>query len=143
MHRAEFRHPLPIGAYACERGFALIGTVEAIGPRREDNARRQALDVPFPWAGQRLVEVVDVEDYPPLRRREATHVQQMAITTELRPDAAGRRVGQVSCHDVRRATEEGERGHHHAAVANRHQVGDPPAVGFDDLLDGIGSRSRR
>ena len=46
-------------------------------------ARHQALDVPLPRPGQRLVEVVDVEHQPPIRGGEAAEVRQVGIAAEL------------------------------------------------------------
>ena len=75
--------------------------------------------------GQRLVEVVDVEDHATLRRSEHAEVREMGVAAELdsKPGVRGGR--QVACHDERRAAEVGERRHQHAAVADRHELGNP------------------
>jgi hypothetical protein len=81
------------------------------------------LDVPLERGGQRLVEVVDVEDQPPVRRGEHAEVQQVRVAAALHPDAGRGRVREVPRHRRRRAAEIGERRGEHAAVPDRHQVG--------------------
>ena len=46
-------------------------------------ACRQALHVPLEGAGQRLVEVVDVEQHLPFRGSEAPEVREMSIPAQL------------------------------------------------------------
>ena len=101
------------------------------------DARGQALDVPFPGSRQALVEVVEVEDQPPIRRGEYAVVGEVRIAAQLRARAADRRVGEVGGHDRRRAAEEREGRAQHAAVADRHELGRPGAGLLDEDLDGI------
>jgi hypothetical protein len=46
---------------------------------RDVEARCEALDVPLERAGERLVEIVEVEDEVAFRRREAAEVSQVRI----------------------------------------------------------------
>ena len=82
----------------------------------------QPLDVPLPRARERLVEVVDVEDQPPLGRGEDAEVRQVRVPATLHREARARRRAQVLGHDQRRPAIERERRHEHAPVADRHQL---------------------
>jgi hypothetical protein len=50
-----------------EFDLAAVLPAEPVVPAGHGQARRQPLDIPLERAGQRLVEVVDIEDQPPLR----------------------------------------------------------------------------
>src|SRR5207302_8499133 len=63
------------------------------------DARREALDIPFPRTGQRLVEVVDVEDQLPLRRREGAEIRQVRVAAELHGQAGRWCSHEVASHD--------------------------------------------
>ena len=75
--------------------------------------------------GQGLVEVVDVEDQPPLRRGERAEIGQVRIPAQLHPQPGRGRAGQVRRHRQRRAPVERERGHQHPPVPDRHQLRHP------------------
>src|SRR4051794_21000973 len=47
---------------------------ESVLARRDHDARREAFQVPFPWTSVGLVEVVDIEDEPPLGARKDAEV---------------------------------------------------------------------
>src|SRR5437660_9336511 len=55
----------------------------------------EPLQVPFPWAGQSLVEIVDVEYQRSLRRGEAAEVAHVRVTVELGTESAVRRFRQI------------------------------------------------
>ena len=110
---------------------ACVLGAEAVVARGDQHARRQPLDVPLPRPGQRLVEVVDVEHQPPLGRGEHAEVRQVRVPAALDGQPRSRRRREVAGHDQRRAAIERERRDEHAAVADRHQLGDtrrPPAA---------------
>ena len=88
-------------------------------------ARREPLHVPLPRTGERLVEVVHVEDQPSLGRAEHPEVRQVGIAADLDVQSGARCAGQVRGHDERRTPVEGERRDHHPAVADRHELGNP------------------
>ena len=69
----------------------------------QNEAGREALDVPFPGRGQRLIQIVDVEDKPSFWRGERAEVEQMAVATRLHAQAGGRRPRQVCRHVQRRS----------------------------------------
>ena len=121
-HLGELGHRLPVGAHRGECGVARVGPAEAVVPGRDREARRHPLQVVLEWPGQRLVEVVQVEQQLPLGGREHPEVRQMGVAAELNLQAGPGRVLQVGGHDLGRAPVEGERGDHHAAVADRHEV---------------------
>jgi len=88
-----------VPAVAARRGpgrLAAVGRVEAVGAPGDDEARGEPRHVPFPGRHRHLVEVVDVEREPPLRRGEAAEVQQVAVAAghDLQ---AGRRGEGRSC----------------------------------------------
>ena len=125
-HVGILRDPLAIRTRASQRGIALVGGGESVRPRSEREARREPLDIPLPRARQRLVEIVDVEDLAPFRRREAAEVHQVAIAARLHANARVRRGRKVGGHVERRTSVEREGRHRHAPVADRNQLGDAP-----------------
>ena len=106
-------------------------------------ARREPLHVPFPRAGVGLVEVVDVEEHPPLGRREHAEVRHVGVAAELDGHAGHRRAGQVAGHDRGGAAVEGERRDGHAGVAHRHELGHAVAVLALEQRDRVGPAGRR
>ena len=62
---------------------------ESVVASRHGQAGGQPLDVPLERAGQGLVEVVDVEDQPPLRRGERAEIGQVRIPAQLHPQPRG------------------------------------------------------
>ena len=78
-----------------EDGLAAHVVGEAPLAARHLEARREALQVPLERAGERLVEVVQVEDEVALGRGEATEVREVRVTAELR-----RQVGARGARDV-------------------------------------------
>jgi hypothetical protein len=88
--RRELRHRGPIAADRREHGLPLLLVGERVAATRDHDARREALDIPFPRCGQRLVEVVDVEQQRALGRGEQTEVRDVRVAARLHADA-GRR----------------------------------------------------
>jgi hypothetical protein len=104
---------------------------EKLRSRRDLRARRKPLHVPLPRAGQRLVEVDDVEDRPAPARGEAAEVAEMRVAAEPHGDAARRRPGEVGGHHRRCAAQEGEGGdglHADCDRVDRVAVGPPVTV---------------
>ena len=66
--------------------------------QREDEARREALQVPLPRGGKCFVEVIDVEDKPPLRASEAAEIRRVAIAASLHANSCCGRVGKIESH---------------------------------------------
>src|SRR4029079_13437430 len=83
----EAAHALAVFAHAGADDLpALLRRQPDIAPGDLD-ARRHALDVPLPWTGQRLIEVVRAEDEPAVRRREAAEVRDVRVPAGLHDDA--------------------------------------------------------
>ena len=55
---------------------------------RDDDAGGEPLDVPLPGPRVGLVEVVEVERQPPLRRAEQAEVRKVRVAAELHGPAA-------------------------------------------------------
>ena len=102
---------------------------EAVAAAGQDEARGQPFDVPFPRGREGLVQVVDVEDDPPFRRREGAEIHQVAVAARLHAHAGRRGAGQVGGHVERRPAIERERRPQHASVANGDQLGNAAFVG--------------
>ena len=82
-HARVLRHPLAVRAHGFQHGMASLVAGERSRPGCHDEARRQAHHVPFPRTGQRLVEVVDVEEEVPLRRGEEPEVDEVRVAADL------------------------------------------------------------
>ena len=105
-----------------------VGQVQVL--RRDHDAGGQALEVPFEGRGQRLVQVVDVEDDVALGRGKGAEVHQVRVAAGLHAQAAARRGGQVGGHQRCRAAIEGEGRRRHAPEADRDQFGQASRVRF-------------
>src|SRR5262249_37273421 len=62
----EGPHRRAVSPDACQHNLPACLAREAVIPARHYEARGEALDIPLERSGQRLVEVVDVEDKIPL-----------------------------------------------------------------------------
>ena len=124
-HRGEVAHRLPVAGHGSRDDLAAVLAGEPVVPPGDFQAGRQPLDIPLPRAGQRLIEVVDVEDKAALGRAEDAEVRQVRIGARLHGQPGHRGGGQVSGHRQRRAAVVGERGDHHPAPPHRHQLRNP------------------
>ena len=125
VHRPHLRergHRLPVGPHRRQRRRTRVRLGEPVVAGRDGEAGRHPLHVVLERPGQRLVEVVHVEQQDPLGRGEHAEVRQVRVAAQLGLQAGHRRVRQVRRHDLGRAPVEGERRDHHPAVADRHQV---------------------
>ena len=119
-HYPKLGHPLPVGADGPADHLAGLLIADLQVPGGQDHARGQPLHVPLPGAGQRLVEVVDVEDQIPLGGAEDPEVGQVRVTANLHPQPGGGGSGQVVRHDHRGAAQERERRGEHPPVPDGH-----------------------
>ncbi len=110
---------------------------------RDDETRRQALDIPVERSGKRLVEVVEIEDQTPVGRCERAEVRQVGISAALHAQCCRRRVREVPRHDPRGAAIEGERRDDHPAMPDRHQIGHARGVLLFEDGDRIRAGGRR
>ena len=96
-HPGVAGHPLPVAPNPAHRRGPDDVRAEAVGPPGDGDAGGEALHVPLPRSGQRLVEVVRVEDEGPLGRGEQAEVGQVGVTAGLDDDVGprGRRRGRT------------------------------------------------
>ena len=139
----QLPHDLPVARGRGEHDLPAVLVAEPVLPRGHLQAGRQPLHVPFPGRGQRLVEVVDVEDQPALGRAEEAEVGQVRVPARLHDHPGGRGAGQVAGHGQGRAAVVRERGLHHPAVPHRDQVRDPRRGLRLQQGDRVGSVRRR
>ena len=114
---------LAVGADGASHDRLAFGLRIAVLTACDREAGRQPLHVPLPGARQRLVEIVDVEHQPPLRRCEHAEVRKVRVAAELHLQPRRRRVREIGCLEQRGTAVEGERRHPHPSVADRHQLG--------------------
>ena len=96
----------------------------ALAAERHRGRGHQALQVPLEGAREGLIEVVDIEDQPALRREVGAEVGDVGIPAELHVDAGRGAQRQVVGHRRSGAPQEGELVCGHALVAERHQARD-------------------
>ena len=134
---------LAIGTHALQ-DRAAAGVVRlAIVSRRDLETHDQTLQIPLPRRGQRLVEIVEVEDQVSLGRCKGAEVEQVTVATRLHVDAGGRHCGEVMRHQRRGAAQERERAADHASIADRDQLRQPAVVGRLQDRDGIAAPAGR
>ena len=80
----EVAHGCSVLLDGYERSLPTLLPRKVVVASRDHEARREPLDVPFERTGQRFVEVVDVEDQSPLRRRIRAEIRKVRVTTQLR-----------------------------------------------------------
>ena len=129
LHESE--HVFAIISH-CARGEAARPLVRhGGGLGRDGDAGRQTLEVDGEIdAWQRLVEIVDVEQDIVFGRIERAEVHQMTVAAGLHWGPGKRLMRKIGRHNRRRAAKKPEGVHHHAPVTFRHELGDPPRVGF-------------
>ncbi len=126
-HRGVVRHlgAVAVRGQAC-RG-AGIAVAEFLIAGGDGKAGRQPLEIPVERGRERLIEIVHVEDQPPVGRGEHAEVQQVRVTAGLHPDVGRGRVREIPCHRRRRAAEVRERRGSHAPIPDRDQIRHPAA----------------
>ena len=143
VHGGKVAHFSAIAAGAGDRRIAAVRVGEPVRTGGEHKRGDEPLDVPLPGCRQCLVEIVDVEDEPALRRGKAAEIHQMAVAAHLDMDAAHRRAGQIGRHDAGGPAVKGEWRLQHAAIAQRHQIRLPSRIGGLENADRVGSLRRR
>src|SRR5438874_1367693 len=86
-HVAVLPHALAIGRQTTQDCLSIYFAREAIIPSRYYNACGKAFDVPFPWARERLVKVIEIEDLMPFWCGKDAEVVEVRITTHLYLDS--------------------------------------------------------
>ena len=142
-HPGEGPHRLSISGHRGRDDLAAVLAGEPVAAGSHFHAGRQPFDVPLPRAGQRLIEVVDVEDQEALGRAEDPEVRQVGIPARLyrQPRHGGPR--QVTGHRQGSTAVERERGDHHPAPPDRHQLRHPRLRLLFQQTDRVGPVRRR
>ena len=115
--------PLAVGARRSRDHPVALAGREAPLAGDDVQAGGEALDVPLPWARQRLVKVVDVEHERSLGAGELPEVADVGVAARLHPKPGDRVGREVHRHDGGSPSEEGERRFGHASVADWDQFG--------------------
>ncbi len=129
IHESE--HVFAIGGHNARREAARppVRHVRRLG--RDGDAGRKPLEIDGEIdAGQRLVEIIDVEEDVVFGRIERAEVHQMTVAAGLHRRPGERLMREIGRHHRRRAAQEGERVDHHSLVALGDELGDPLGVGF-------------
>ena len=134
---AKLSHRLAVGADSCDHGLRAFRLGEVPVAARDLEARSEPLHVPLERSGQRLVEVVEVEDERRARARRSRRSSRGGRRRRAAPGARPRGRGEVMRHDGCRAAVEGERRDQHAPVADGDEFRDAGGrLGLEDR-DGI------
>ncbi len=118
----EAAQSLPIAAHHEGDQVPPDGWIVDPEPSDEVDTGSEPLEVPFPGAGQGLVEVVDVEHVPPFRGLELAEVGDVRIAARLDPETGHRRGRKIGGHDRGSTTKEGERRDRHPPVAEWQEL---------------------
>ena len=136
-HAGERPHGLPVGAdRAADHGPSLTPP-QAVLATSDLDARRQPLDIPLPRPAAGLVEVVQIEDEPPLRRAEYSEIGEVRIAAQLHLEAGRGRSRKVGRHRQRGAPEVRKRRRQHPTVPDRHKLRDPRLGLLGQQVDGV------
>ena len=134
----KFRHALAIGQRhvlgdAPRRLVAVAGR-----QRRHRETGGEPLEIGGEIdIGQRLVEIIDVEQRIAFRREKGAEIHQMAVAAGLHMYAGAGLAREVDGHERRRAAQKGEGRLRHALSADRHEARQPALVGLVENGDGI------
>ena len=115
----ERMHRLAVAAGRRAHRRAPVARPKPAVPARDLDACRKPLDVPLERAGQRFVEVVDVENQAAVRRSEASEVREVGVPAELHTKSRRGHEREVRCHHSRSAPVERESRFAHALVPDR------------------------
>jgi hypothetical protein len=143
VHPGGLLYPRPVFVGHGKNDRASLSGGEPAVAASDLQTRGQPLHVPLPWAGQSLVEVVDVEHHLPLGGGEHPEVRQVRVTADLDVQAGAGGGGQVRGHDQRGAPVKRERRYQHPAVTDRNQLGDAGyglLLGQPDRVGSVGGR---
>ena len=108
VHHRKARHRGAVFLYGVEHDSVLVLDSEIVVARGDQHAHGQALDIPLPRPGERLVEVVEVEHQFSLGRGEHAEVRQVRVAAALNLKPRAWRRGEVTGHDQRCAPIERE-----------------------------------
>ncbi len=107
------------------------------------DARRQALEVPFPRPFQGLVEIIEVEHQLALGGRKQPEVGQMRVAARLHRQTRDRSRLEVGGHNSCCRAIKGKRRGHHPTASYRDEPVQAVMVLFLNQADRVGSRGSR
>jgi hypothetical protein len=139
LHRRIVGHLVPVTLAPPSR----FGLGQSEVAPRDDHARDQSFQVPFPWSRKGFIEIADVDYHIPLRCGGAAEVQQMRVPAGLHPQSRLRGRCQIGRHDAGRAPIEREGRLQHPSEADRNELRQPVLVGFNEQFDRITPILRR
>ena len=142
-HLCKAGHRLAVFAHRRRHDRAADRIVEASIPARDREAGGEPLHVPLEWSRQRLVEVVDAEDEPPVRCGEDAEVGEVRVAAELGVQSRPGPIREVGRHEIGAAAEKGERGHEHAPVPDRAELWKPRLRLLLEKIDRVSAHRRR
>ena len=137
-HAREGVHRSAIAPQKQGRRLTAGGTFAPGFPPGQDDTGGQTLHVPLKRSPDGFVEVVDVEDQPPIGRGEGAQVANMGITAQLGKNAGMGQHCQVGSHDRHRAAKKTKRRSRHPLPLDRQQRRHPPHGGDRQGVNGIG-----
>jgi hypothetical protein len=105
--------------------------------RRDNEARREPLHIPFKWCRQGLVKIVDIEGETPLGRGEPAEIHEMTVAAGLNDYPALWGAGKVVRLYRGCASKVRKRRLEHPPVANRDQILEPAFVRSLDQRDDV------
>lgn len=117
-----------IGPHRVLRRVTAARLGDAADPPGEDEAGRQALQVPFPGARRRLVEVIDIHHDPVIAGTVQPEIPSVRVTAQLCVQTAARPRGQVSGHQAGTSAEESERRGKHPPNPQGDQLRQPAPI---------------
>ena len=121
-HLGEARHRFAVFAHRRVHGCSAGRVGEAAIPSGNGETGGEPFHVPLERSRQRLVEVVETEDEPPVGCGEDAEVREVRIAAELGVDPGPRPVREVRRHQVGGPAEEGERRLQHAPIPDRTEL---------------------
>ena len=142
-HLGEARHRFAVLAHRRRHGCAAGRVVEAAIPAGNGETGGEPFHVPLERSRQRLVEVVETEDEPPVGCGEDAEVREVRIAAELRVEPRPRPVREVGRHQVGGPAEEGERRLQHAPVPDRAELRKARLRLILEQIDRVSAHRRR
>ena len=120
-HLGKLAHQAGIARHACLHGIARRALLVSGRAPRQHQRSRHALQVPLERRRNRLIEIVDVEQQPSVRRGIGAQVAHMRVAANLRHNVRPRQRRQVRRHDRNRAAKIGKRRLRHQLILQPDQ----------------------
>ncbi len=129
------KHAIAVFAHRGHHEIAGDAATQAHVSGSHHEARREALEIPLERPERCFVEIVQVKHELPFWRREAAKIHQVTISADRHHKAGVRYAAQIVSLEDRAAAKKGKRRYRHAAIAQRHQLLDPPFAALLEQID--------